>query len=430
MALSMSSDRLTRPKIERRLNDNLRKGNTAVSEEILTELSVTTPDASSLLRDNPENMTFIQRLRYTIVVRYLQRLNLTTYKRLRRAYGVINDLQTSLNKLYAERDELAQLLRNVAADRDRLVNIQQTAAIDREQFKANLEALRAEHARLQETHETLRVTYDQVAHKNTAFETQVSILTNVPTQPTEELVDLPLTVKAESVIPHRSAVDAYLTGRDKTNDELETDSLYYVLETSFRGSEEEIKQRQRQYLAYLTIVDPRLPVVDLGCGRGEFLELMREQRIRALGVDTNAENIAELRRKGLDVQHQDALVYLESVAPESLAAVTAFQVIEHVPHVYLRSLIRLSYEKLTPGGFLFLETVNPYCLETYRTYYLDPTHRNPVPKDLLAILYHFYGFTEQQIFYQNPINPKVAAAQSQELSFLYQSYALMGIKLR
>lgn len=118
---------------------------------------------------------------------------------------------------------------------------------------------------------------------------------------------------------------------------------------------------------------------------------------------------------------------MESVALNSLAAITAFQVIEHVSYGYLHKLIKLAYEKLAPGGFILLETVNPYCLETYRTFYLDPTHQKPVPLDLLSILYQFYGFADKQVFFQSPIKPTVSISQ-QELSLLYQNYGLIGTK--
>jgi 2-polyprenyl-3-methyl-5-hydroxy-6-metoxy-1,4-benzoquinol methylase len=468
----MSQNKLTREKIERRLTDNLRKNNMNGDQTKAAEMLQPYARKDNLLADAPQNMTFIQRLRYRLVVNGLHKINLTSYRRLRRAYAAIDEIQTDLTKLLRDRDEIAQTLRMVASDRDRLANLLQkdsgprepgrnmpstddleqpwlsdsllALSVERErllgqialyEYKATeqqsqLEVLRTAHEHLQQDHETLRAAYDQLLNKNTGLEAVINVKNHQKDTEAEETVSLPLTVKVDSVVPHVEDVNAYLADWGKLDAANEFDALYYILETSMRGSEAEIKHRQQEYLPYLTIVDPLLPVVDLGCGRGEFLELMREQGIRALGVDTNAKNIEQLIGKGLEVHHQDALTYLENTAADSLAAVTAFQVIEHVSNAYLRQIIRLAYDKLAPGGFILLETVNPYCLETFRTYYLDPTHQNPVPLDLLSILYQFYGFTEKQLFFQNPITPTVPVSRSQELQYLYQGYGLLGIKPR
>ena len=414
-------------------------------------------------------MTPFQRLRYTIVVKLLHRINLTSYRRLRRAYNAVEAIQHDLNGLLRERDEIAQTLRVVAADRDRLAQQLQeqsesrqntnqdtvssltnnvlTLSVERERLlgqmalaeqksatlKEEIERLHTAYERLQRDHETLRTTYESVLHKNIVHETtwtakQTTPDANSASADAEELIALPLTTKHEAVIPHAKAVRDFMSAWGDIDSESEVDAFYYVLETSLRGSEAEIKQRQQEYLPHLTIIDPTLPLVDLGCGRGEFLEIMREQGILAFGVDTNAKNIEEVRQKELDVRHEDVVDFLESAAPNSLAAITSFQVIEHIPNPDLRKLIKLAYEKLAPGGFLLLETVNPYCLETFRTYYLDPTHQNPVPLDLLSVLYQFYGFAETEVFFQNPIKPNIPASQSQALASFYQTYALLGKK--
>ncbi len=484
----MSQRELTPTKIERRLRDNLGQSSANAESKQVAELPLSYPQSNGalsnpLLTDAPENMTPFQRLRYTIVVKLLHRINLTSYRRLRRAYAAVEALQHDLNSLLRERDEIAQTLRLVAADRDRLAqelreqskslqntyqdtvnsltNNVLTLSVERERLLGQValaeqkcatlkeeidrvrtdyerllgdhETLRTTYERLQRDHETLRTTYEDALHKNIALEATLTAKQTTPDATSarvdaEELIALPLTTKHEAVIPHAKAVRDFMSAWGDIDSESEVDAFYYVLETSLRGSEAEIKQRQQEYLPHLTIADPTLPVVDLGCGRGEFLEIMREQGILAFGVDTNAKNIEEVRQKELDVRQEDVVDFLESAAPNSLAAVTAFQVIEHIPNADLRKLIKLAYEKLAPGGFLLLETVNPYCLETFRTYYLDPTHQNPVPLDLLSVLYQFYGFAETEVIFQNPIKPNIPATQSQALGSFYQNYALLGKK--
>lgn len=449
--------------IERRLADNLHKNNPSLGLSSFESVPATYVERNFQLQDTPAAMTFTQRLRYTIVVKLLHKINLTSYRRLQRAYVMVDEIHRDLTIVIQERDESARLLRSVAEDRDRLAKQLQTQSEDRlslttthegvtttlhavtiererltaqitleqykqEQLKNELETLRTAHARLQENHENLRSAYDGISHKNTALEAVMNFQSAVHTPDTEETVTLPFTLNTNAVIPNSDEVERHLATWGEIDVEDETDTFYFMLETSLRGSEAEIKQRQKEYLPHLKIVDPALPLVDLGCGRGEFLELMREQGIRAIGVDTNTKNIQELSQKNLEIYQQDAVEYLESVAPSSLAAITAFQVIEHVSNSYLHKLVKLAYEKLAPGGFILLETVNPYCLETYRTFYLDPTHQKPVPLDLLSILYQFYGFADKQVFFQSPVKPTAPVSQKHELKLLYQGYALMGTK--
>lgn len=420
--------------IERRLADNLHKNNPSLGLSSFESVPAPYLGRNFQLEDTPTAMTLTQRLRYTIVVKLLHKINLTSHRRLQRAYAAVDEIHRDLTIVIQQRDESARLLKKVAEDRDRLAaQLQQDEPLaleqdKQDQLKNELENLRTTHVRLQESYENLRSAYDEISHKNTALEAVMNFQSAGRAPNTEETITLPFTLNADAVIPYSDEVEHYLTIRGEINLEDELDEFYFVLETSLRGPEQEIKQRQKEYLKYLTIVDPALPLVDLGCGRGEFLELMREQGIRAIGVDTNSKNIQQLKQKNFEIYQQDAVEYLESVAPNSLAAITAFQVIEHVSNSYLHKLVKLAYEKLAPGGFIFLETVNPYCLETYRTFYLDPTHQKPVPLDLLSILYQFYGFADKQAFFQSPIKPTAPISQKQELRLLYQGYGLMGTK--
>jgi O-antigen chain-terminating methyltransferase len=209
----------------------------------------------------------------------------------------------------------------------------------------------------------------------------------------------------------------------------ETDNLYTSLEIVLRGSEDLIRERQAKYLPVLDVSEQnrQLPILDIGCGRGEFLSLLRERDMQAVGVDLNASDIQRLRDEGYDVHHTDGVAFLEALPDASLAGVTAFQVIEHLQHDYLRRLLRMSQAKLAPGGLLLLETPNPDCSNAFRYFYLDPTHVKPIPKYLLAILVRFYGFQELSVLYQNPVSSSVAASDS-DWSSHYQTYAILARK--
>jgi O-antigen chain-terminating methyltransferase len=152
---------------------------------------------------------------------------------------------------------------------------------------------------------------------------------------------------------------------------------YYQLEKHFRGTEEEIRNRQRFYLPYFR---ERKQVLDIACGRGEFLELMRESGVQARGVDLDADMVGRCLEKGLNVAQGDVFSYLEGVSDGALDGIFSSQFVEHLdPQAYLR-LIAQCATKLAPGGVLALETQNPECLAIFsQSFFLDPTHVRPIP---------------------------------------------------
>jgi SAM-dependent methyltransferase len=149
----------------------------------------------------------------------------------------------------------------------------------------------------------------------------------------------------------------------------------------FRGSEESIRARQQFYVPYF---EGRRAVLDLGCGRGEFLEAMREAGVAARGIELSAELVALCRGKGLAVEAADLLSYLPSLPDESLDGIFCAHVVEHLAPERLPEAIRAAAQKLARGGILALETPNPESLAIFAThFYLDPTHARPVPPALL-----------------------------------------------
>jgi O-antigen chain-terminating methyltransferase len=157
----------------------------------------------------------------------------------------------------------------------------------------------------------------------------------------------------------------------------------------FRGPEELVKANQRSYVPYFT---GKREVLDIGCGRGEFLELMREAGISAAGIDSSAECVAACREKGLAAEPADLFEYLASLPEESLDAIFCAQVVEHLPPDRLPEMIRLCATRLERGGVVVIETPNPECLAIFATYfYLDPTHVRPVPPKLLEFYFSENG---------------------------------------
>jgi len=168
---------------------------------------------------------------------------------------------------------------------------------------------------------------------------------------------------------------------------------YLELERRYRGTEEEILDRISVYLPWLKAIPAGAPVLDLGCGRGESLALLRDQGIPARGVDSSARMVALCRERGLEAVGGDLFGTLAGVEEGSLGAVVSFHVIEHLPAASLDRLVRLAYRALKPGGVLILETPSPLSLiVAARNFWLDPTHVRPVHPESLKLLYELAGF--------------------------------------
>jgi O-antigen chain-terminating methyltransferase len=170
---------------------------------------------------------------------------------------------------------------------------------------------------------------------------------------------------------------------------------YLELERRYRGTEEEIRERIAAYLPWLKTISG--PVLDLGCGRGETLALLRDHGIAARGVDSSARMVALCRERGLEAAEGDLFATLEGLPESSLGSglggIVSFHVIEHLPGAALDRLVRLAYRALKPGGVLILETPNPLSLiVAARNFWLDPTHVRPVHPESLKLIYELAGF--------------------------------------
>jgi 2-polyprenyl-3-methyl-5-hydroxy-6-metoxy-1,4-benzoquinol methylase len=177
--------------------------------------------------------------------------------------------------------------------------------------------------------------------------------------------------------------------------------VYALFEERFRGSPADIAQGQRWYLDVLKGVPG--PVLDVGCGRGEFLRLLASAGIAGSGLESNPVSVAACRRDGLEVEQGEALVALARRPAGKLGAVVAFQVVEHWPPEAIFGFLQQARRVLAPGGVLVAETVNTDSLSTLRTFYLDPTHVRPVAPEALRFLAEAAGFSDARIELRSPL---------------------------
>jgi O-antigen chain-terminating methyltransferase len=163
-------------------------------------------------------------------------------------------------------------------------------------------------------------------------------------------------------------------------------------------------------------------VLDLGCGRGEWLELLHESGIEARGVDSNHIQLEQCRVRGLDVTEADFLVHLKSMATESVGAITGFHIIEHLSFNTLVVLLNEVTRVLRPGGIVIFETPNPDNVVVGSHYfYLDPTHRHPLPSELMEFVFKHHGFRDIEVLKLHPWDSGRVAGEG-ELTERFNGY--------
>ena len=225
------------------------------------------------------------------------------------------------------------------------------------------------------------------------------------------------------------------------------DSHKYVgFEDQFRGTPEAIRERLS---SYVPLFDGASDVLDVGCGRGEFLLLLREHGISARGLDTNSAMVQVSREKGLQAEEGDALNYLRAQPERSLGGLFAAQVVEHLDPAYLTAFLDAAFDALRPGAPIVLETINPACwFAFFESYIRDITHVRPLHPETLTYLMVASGFQRLNVRYRapypdheklQPIAPNTALADSVDtlngnvekinrLLFTYLDYAAIGYR--
>lgn len=215
------------------------------------------------------------------------------------------------------------------------------------------------------------------------------------------------------------------------------DDFYLQFENKFRGGEPLIKDRLQVYMPYIRQLDKKLessPFLDIGCGRGEFLDLLTEQKRTARGLDLNSAMVARAKEKGYDVVEEDAVTYLAGASSDSFAGISGFHLVEHIPFSELLRLFNECYRTIKQGGMVIFETPNPENLTVGSlNFYYDPSHLHPIPPQLLAFCLEYVGFADIEIL---PLHPEIERIEHQEdltqevykRIFGARDYAVIGYK--
>lgn len=237
--------------------------------------------------------------------------------------------------------------------------------------------------------------------------------------------------------PKGSTVEVLSVANNTVADNHDFDYFYKLFEDKFRGPEDTIKERVAEHLPLFTGLTPKLrklPIVDIGCGRGEFLSLLKENKLHGIGVDMNKSMVDRAKKIGLNAIENDALTYLSSKGSSELAAITGFHIVEHIPFEVLMQIFEESHRTIAPGGFALFETPNPEALYVgANTFYLDPSHQRPIPSALLAFMLESVGF-KSEIIPLHRVKPVISTSnkdlsQIHDTLFGYGDYAVVARKL-
>lgn len=297
-------------------------------------------------------------------------------------------------------------------------------------LRRHREALGARERRLQSAFETIRGTHDELQTAIGVLQDAVQNLARRAERPADSIQLSP-----SAAAPAVAAVDATAALSYK----------YVGFEDRFRGSPETIRAALADYVELFVGASD---VLDVGCGRGEFLDLLRERGISARGIDVNEAMVEVCRKRGLEACQADALAYLREQPDGSLGGLLAAQVVEHLEPAYLTRFLELAFDKLRPGSRIALETINPACwFAFFESYIRDITHVRPLHPDTLKFLLVASGFQRVEIRYRAPypeheklqpvssvalgdaaeiLNANVARLNA--LLFTYLDYAAVGVR--
>lgn len=358
------------------------------------------------------------------------------------------------NKIFIQEEKITDLENRNLKLEERITNLEQKSLKQAEEQHARIDAVMQQYRSniLNEVKNEYTKRIDAAMQRQSDILNEVKgeyakMIRQAEQRHTEDEMLLFRNTRFHSVLPHTEH-----TGTDKVSIEpadpvqadVYTEVDYFDFENHFRGSRAQIKEAESIYLPYF---QNKELVLDLGCGRGEFLELLKENQIPGIGIDSYEEFVAYGQAKGLDVRQDDAIRFLANTEKEGVDGIFAAQFIEHLSNDQLLRFCHLAYEKLKPGGCLILETPNPMCLSIYmNAFYMDPSHQKPVHAKTMEYLLKREGFQKVDILFTEESKsdyrlPLLSCETSSNLSefndginllsdilFGSQNYAVIAIK--
>jgi glycosyltransferase involved in cell wall biosynthesis/SAM-dependent methyltransferase len=289
---------------------------------------------------------------------------------------------------------LAEAVANLEANDQRLLSIVAGAVATSTSIRSDLGRILGEHGQALETLMSLR----------SSAESRISALTDQSEALATSLTDLILQLHAipymsdPSILETRDDAGRPAIGYRREVDEQGPARSYAGFEDVFRGTEDFIRERQRVYLRYLVGHDP---VVDVGCGRGEMLDLLAEVGVKSFGVDLDQSMVERGRARGLQTLLADGIAYLQEQQEGSIGAVFSAQVIEHLEYEQLVRFHEEAHRALQPGGVFIAETVNPHSIQAFKSFWTDLTHRVPIFPEVAVMLCLVAGFSEANVLFPN-----------------------------
>ncbi len=345
----------------------------------------------------------------------------------------LRDIQNTLQTL-KEHDSAIQSINNVLksiSDQlqqlDTFIKTQKDHETALRDIQNTLQTLKEHDSAIQSINNVLKSISDQLQQIDTFIKTQkdhetaLRDIQNILETLTKTInIEGPLVIDA----PPFLSVDKKSTTNNSTE-------FYLTFENVFRGTEAEIKERQRFYLPYVidafNYIEGIKCFLDAGCGRGEFIKILKEVKIPVKGVTINEAEYNDLKNQGIDVELIDVNTFLEGIEDDALAGISSFQMIEHISADYLKKFIDLSYRKITLNGVFIVESINPKCSYAINNFfYLDPTHTKPYPPELLQFLLEWHKFKDIKIIYSSACPEAFRSKTIPEHN--YSDYAVIGWK--
>ena len=333
-------------------------------------------------------------------------------------YKQTTALQSSLNKL----DE------RLSAIEDSLASVEKRLAVNNTRLNSVEEAMNSQGMRLSSTEERFESIEQRLATINEQNSKDDAYLKNEIAQQKRLIARF----LEEATQPPKQFSQKKLQILDEGIHSL--DAFYVALEDEFRGSRQDIRNRLEIYLPLVEEAVDQSLIVDLGCGRGEWLELLHESGYVSRGVDINKVMVEQCQAKGIEVVESDLIAYLQSLPDASVGAVTGFHVIEHLPFKVLIQLFDETVRVLKSGGVAIFETPNPEnMLVGCCNFYLDPTHRHPLPSQLSQFIARSRGLSKVKIRYLHPstaleVTEDAIAQRFNQYFYGAQDYSVIGYK--